>query len=148
MSTFEDILTRDGRLVFSTVGKSMLPLIREGKDLVVICPAPSALKRNDVILYKRNDGQYVLHRIVAIRSDGLVTRGDNCCSKECHIQIGQVVGILQAVMKNGREILADSWQFKLFAIVWMVSFPVRWFTLKICSTSRKIKVTKRPRGVR
>ena len=35
-STFEDMIRRDGRLIYTNVGDSMLPLIREGKDLLII----------------------------------------------------------------------------------------------------------------
>ena len=35
-STFEDILAKNGRLVYTNVGVSMLPLIREGRDILVI----------------------------------------------------------------------------------------------------------------
>ena len=49
---------------FSPKGVSMLPFIREGKDSVVISPVTEGLKKYDVVLYKRDSGQYVLHRIV------------------------------------------------------------------------------------
>ena len=76
-STFEEVLARDGRLVYSNVGDSMWPLIRQGRDLLVIEPARGRLKRLDVPLYKRDNGQYVLHRILAVNPDSYVICGDN-----------------------------------------------------------------------
>ena len=36
MSTFEEILARDGRLVYKTRGTSMLPMLHQERDLVII----------------------------------------------------------------------------------------------------------------
>ena len=66
-SGFEEILERDGRLIYSSVGDSMLPMIRQGRDLLVIEKPAGRLKRYDIPLYKRDNGRYVLHRILKVR---------------------------------------------------------------------------------
>ena len=53
--TFEDILARDGKLVYKTRGVSMEPMLRQNRDLVVIRVPSSRLKKYDVALYKRGD---------------------------------------------------------------------------------------------
>lgn len=63
--TFEDILARDGKLVYKTRGVSMEPMLRQNRDLVVIRVPSSRLKKYDVALYKRGDN-YVLHRVVGV----------------------------------------------------------------------------------
>lgn len=64
-TSFEDVIARDGRLVYTNVGDSMYPLIQP-KDLLVIRMVTKPLKQYDVPLYKRDSGQYVLHRIMRI----------------------------------------------------------------------------------
>ena len=76
-STFEEQLAQNGRLIYTNKGSSMLPLIREGRDLLIIEPVHGRLKKYDVPLYKRDSGQYVLHRILKVRSDDYVICGDN-----------------------------------------------------------------------
>ena len=49
---------------FSPRGISMLPMLRQGVDSVVLSPLPSRLKKYDLPLYRRKSGQYVLHRVV------------------------------------------------------------------------------------
>ena len=49
---------------FMPRGVSMLPLLRQGRDAVVLSPLPERLRKYDVVLYRRRNGQYVLHRIV------------------------------------------------------------------------------------
>ncbi|MBR4460670.1 MAG: hypothetical protein IKS26_04100, partial [Paludibacteraceae bacterium] len=62
VSTFEDILDCEGRLVYTNVGTSMMPLLRQRHDLMVIeKKGPERLHWLDVPLFKRDNGQYVLH---------------------------------------------------------------------------------------
>ena len=46
-------------------GTSMLPFINRTHHVVL--DKPISLKRNDMILYKRTNGQYVLHRIFRVK---------------------------------------------------------------------------------
>ena len=61
--SFEDYLDKYGTLVYTNVGTSMLPLIRQGRDAMVIGKRPEVLKQYDVVLYHLN-GRYVLHRLI------------------------------------------------------------------------------------
>ena len=51
--TFEEILAGQKKLVYKTKGVSMLPMLRENQDLVVIAVPKGPLKKYDVALYKR-----------------------------------------------------------------------------------------------
>lgn len=59
----EDVISRDGEFRLYPRGTSMLPLIRQGKDSVVLVK-PGLLSKNDIVLYRRRNDKYVLHRIV------------------------------------------------------------------------------------
>ncbi len=59
----------------------MLPMLRYRRDPVLIHPVTSPLKRYDVAVYNRGDS-YVIHRIIEVRPDCYVFRGDNCTGKE------------------------------------------------------------------
>ena len=61
MTTFEEILSREGRLIYKTRGVSMQPMLYQNRDLVIIETFEGRLKPYDVALYKRGR-QYVLHR--------------------------------------------------------------------------------------
>ena len=75
----EEILTRDGKLVYRTKGVSMEPMLRQNRDLVVISVPSSRLRKYDVALYRRG-GSYVLHRVIDVKDDGYLIRGDNTFS--------------------------------------------------------------------
>ena len=142
--TFEEILARDGRLVYRNAGTSMNPMIREGRDILVIRPADGKLKRLDIPLYKRDSGEYVLHRIIRIRKDGYVLCGDNRYRPEYGVQDRQVIGVLSAVVRDGREEPVGSFKWKLFAYVWTLLFPARVVAGKSRTVLRRIK--KKLRG--
>ncbi len=77
-TTFEDVIQTHGVLIYENVGDSMMPLIKQGRDKMVIVRKPEGrLKKYDVPLYKRDNGQYVLHRIVGVRDNDYVILGDN-----------------------------------------------------------------------
>ena len=53
MTSFEEILARDGVLAYKTKGVSMEPMLRQNRDLVVIEAPSSKLQKYDVALYRR-----------------------------------------------------------------------------------------------
>ena len=82
MSTFEEILEKDGKLVYKTKGVSMNPMLYQNRDLVVIEVPKGRLKKYDVALYKRGKS-YVLHRVIEVNENGTYSiRGDNTYSIE------------------------------------------------------------------
>ena len=73
----EEALKEEGKYVGPTGGVSMLPMLKEGRDSIVVRPAEGRLSPLDVALYRRGES-YVLHRVVAVRKDRYIMRGDNC----------------------------------------------------------------------
>lgn len=139
MSTFEDIIAREGHLVYTNVGKSMMPLLRQGRDLMVIVPKNGGrLKRYDIPLYKRDDGKYILHRILKVRSEDYVLCGDNQWHRETGITDKHIIGVLQAVVRDGKTIPVTDWRMKLYAHLWCDLFPARAAIFRIRDLNRRI----------
>ena len=139
-SSFEEVLARDGRLIYTNVGDSMLPLIREGRDLLVIEPVSGRLRKYDIPLYRRDSGQYVLHRVLRVREDGYVLCGDNRWSKETGITDKHILGVLTARIRDGKELPMNDWRCRLYAHLWCDLFPLRAFVLKVLHVlKRKIR---------
>ena len=100
---FEDIIAREGRLVYTNVGDSMYPTIQP-RDLLVISRVEKPMERYDIPLYKRDNGAYVLHRIVGIEDGGYIMCGDNRCCPERGITDRHIIGVLTAIVRNGETI--------------------------------------------
>ena len=73
----KDLIERDGRFVGVTSGFSMRPMIKSGRDVVVIEKKKDRLNPLDVALYIRGDS-LILHRVLSVTNDGYIMRGDNC----------------------------------------------------------------------
>jgi signal peptidase I len=99
--TFEDVLARDGYLVYRTRGRSMEPMLRQDRDLITARVPTGRLKKYDVALYKRGSA-YVLHRVVGVRPDHYLIRGDNTYAIE-RVPDEAVIGVLSAFLRNSRS---------------------------------------------
>ena len=94
-----EVVSTDGEFRLYPRGTSMLPLIVEGKDSVILA-RPSLLCVGDIVLYKRENGQYVLHRIVKMKGDNLFLCGDNQTDIEAGITTNDVIAKTIAVYKG------------------------------------------------
>ena len=72
----EDVFKKGGRFRLFPRGSSMLPLIHPGVDSVLL-EAPSEIARHDILLYRRQNGQFVLHRLMKRENGTLTMCGDN-----------------------------------------------------------------------
>ena len=121
-STFEEEISKTGKLIYTSVGNSMMPIIRENCDILIIEKVSGRLKKYDIPLYKRASGQYVLHRILKIRKDSYVTCGDNRWKKEYDITDDNIIGVLTGIVRNGK---------KIYVHLWCDLFPIRAVILRI-----------------
>ena len=130
----EEILIREGKYVGATAGVSMLPMLKSGRDLVVILPAQSRLKPLDVALYKR-DGKYLLHRVIAIANGCYVLRGDNCYAEEL-VEEGQILGVLAGFFRKDVYCACSDARWTRYARRRVKNYPLRRFLYRV---KRKVK---------
>ena len=122
--TFEDLLDRQGYLVYTNVGVSMLPLLRQRRDIIEIRKKQGRCKKYDAVLYKRGS-KYILHRIIKVREKDYVIVGDNCFWREYGITDDQILGVMARVIRDGRTITPDDWKYRLYVHLWCDFFPIR-----------------------
>ena len=118
----------------------MMPLIRQGRDLMVISGKPSGrLKKYDVPLYRRDNGQYVLHRILKVRDNDYVICGDNRWNREYGITDGHMIGVLSAVIRNGKTVSVTDRKYLLYVHLWCDLFYLRALILWCLKLPGRIK---------
>ena len=123
MTKFEDLLERDGHLVYKTKGVSMQPMLKQDRDLVIISVPSSRLKKYDVALYKRGD-TYVLHRVIRVKDDHYLIRGDNTYSIE-HVPFDSVIGVLTGFQRKGKEYQVGNTGYQFYVHFWNAIYPLR-----------------------
>ena len=139
----EETLNREGWLVYRIKGVSMLPMLRQEKDLVVIEKPKGRLEKYDVALYKRGE-DYVLHRVIGLRDDGYIIRGDNTYALEM-VPEEDVIGVLTAFIRNGKKTQADDVRYRLYVRFWCAAYPAitqfRRFSRGVRGVARRLGIT-------
>lgn len=97
-------LTAGGEVKFSPKGISMLPLIMEGRDSVVLKKAPDTIKKYDVVLYRRQNGDFVLHRVVAVKADSYTMCGDNQYYREKNVPNDAIMAVMTGLYQGDKYI--------------------------------------------
>ena len=116
--SYEEYLDQYGTLTYTNVGVSMLPLLRQGKDLFTVAKKGSErCKVGDVVLYRRPPNQYVLHRVVGVRPDDYVILGDNCVAKEYGIRDEDILGVMTGFVRNGKEHSISEVRYRMYSAI-------------------------------
>ena len=137
MSKYEDILNSKGYLITTANGTSMLPLIRPKKDSIFI--KKGIPKKYDVVLYKRDDGKYILHRILNVVNDEYVICGDNQFVKEYGINNKHILGVMEGFYRDNRYVDVGSLRYKMYVYIWCKSFRVRRFIMRSFEVINKLR---------
>ena len=107
-------------------GISMLPMLRQDIDSVVLSSVDGRLKKYDIPLYQRDNGKYVLHRIVAV-GESYTCIGDNQYVFEKGIRDDQIIAVVTAFTRGEKEISVTSLAYRIYCVLWHYSRPVRHF---------------------
>ena len=126
MPLFREQLAAGKTVKFSPRGISMLPMLRQGIDSVVLSPVPEKLKKYDLPLYQRDDGKYILHRIVEA-GQTYTCIGDNQFDCETGVRHDQVIAVVTSFTRGARLHSVNELPYRLYCRIWHYSRPVRHF---------------------
>ena len=106
-------------------GSSMTPFLVHGRDTVYLSKVTAPLKRGDMILYRRDSGAYILHRIFQSEGDTYTLVGDAQTLLEPGIRADQVLAVVTAVCRKGKLLQKGSFWWDFFEKVWIRMVPLR-----------------------
>lgn len=110
----KETLDECGEVSFVSAGVSMLPTIRDRKDTITLVKPKGRLKVGDVPFYKRDNGQYILHRVMYVNDDTYVMRGDNQWANEYNIRHDQIIGVLSSFDRNGKTHKVTDLDYRIY----------------------------------
>lgn len=110
---------------FKPRGISMLPMLVQGRDSVMLSPVTNKLKKYDIPLYRRADGRYILHRIVSISGDTYVCAGDNQYRKEYGVSHDSVIAVVTSFTRKGKTKTVNALSYRIYCRFWHYSRPFR-----------------------
>lgn len=122
-------LIREGLACGKTVrlsprGTSMLPMLRQGIDSVILSPLPQTLSKYDIPLYRRENGQYVLHRIVEV-GETYTCMGDNQFVKETGLRREQMIAVVTGYTRGDQTHSVKEFGYRCYCRFWHYSRPIR-----------------------
>lgn len=142
LKNVEELLKTCDEVMTRTRGISMRPLLRQGRDIVVIKKPQFPLKVGDAPIYKvKNKKELVLHRILKVNDDGsYIIRGDNLFFKE-HVFENQIVGVMRAFYREGKYCECEkSLKYKVYVFLNRISYPLRYlWSVRLRPLLSKIK---------
>lgn len=133
--SIKEIVGAGGNVKLVVTGQSMMPTLIEYRDSVILAK-PGKLKKSDIVLYQRTNGEYVLHRIVKITKNGFGMCGDNQTKIEYPVLPDKIIAVVLAIVRNGELININNLKYVISSFVWTNFISLRPFMLK---TVTKIK---------
>lgn len=106
-------------------GSSMTPFLVHSRDTVYLSRVTRPLKKGDMILYRRDSGAYVLHRIYRVTPEGYWLVGDAQILIEKGVRRDQVLALVTAVRRKEKLLQPGSFWWDFFEKVWIRLIPLR-----------------------
>ena len=138
MNNIERSIKELGYAVVPITGTSMLPLLKEGRDLVELesC-SQERLKKGNVVLYKKNDGTLVLHRIIKIENGEFFTvLGDHQFKNAERVNNNQIIAVACGFFIKGRYVNEKTRWYRLYKKIWLCNLNVRRIILAVLSLKK------------
>lgn len=120
----EETVAQGKSFRFMPKGTSMRPMLIMGRDSVELTKVTGPLKKYDIPLYRRADGQFVLHRIVKA-GETYTCIGDNQFEYEPGVQQDQIIAVVSAFQHNGKRYPVTDLSYRLYCRFWHFSRPIR-----------------------
>ena len=117
-------LSEGGFAKLTVTGCSMLPMLREGRDSVDLIPVSGYLKKGMIALYRRKNGQYILHRVIRAEDSGYICCGDNQYIAE-PVEHSQLVAVVNGFTRKGHHYTCKHPVYGIYTTFMIGCFPVR-----------------------
>ena len=138
MNNIERSIKELGYAVAPITGTSMLPLLKEGRDRVELEPCcQERLKKGNVVLYKKNDGTLVLHRIIKTENREFFTvLGDHQFKNAERVNKNQIIAVACGFFIKGRYVNEKTRWYRLYKKIWLCNLNVRRIILAVLSLKK------------
>lgn len=123
-----------GEAQLPVTGISMTPTIRGGRDFVRLRRLDRPAKRGDILLYRRENGQFILHRVLK-GGEVLTCCGDRQLETET-VKSEQALAVVIAICRKGRWFAVTTPLYRLYAALWMI-LPLRRLALFLRRSLRR-----------
>ena len=117
-------------------GTSMTPFLDPG-DTVFLDLPNGAVEKGDVILFRRMGGQYVLHRVVGIGDDGILSLLGDAQLRPEPVHPSQIRAVVTQVRRGEKLLTPHSLRSRIFRGPWQRCRRIRPYVNRIRNHFKK-----------
>lgn len=130
--TFINRILSNGHTARITVtGQSMLPFLRDCEDSVgLVSEAYQSICKGDIVLVLRDNGDYILHRVIKKYTETFYIIGDGQVTVEGPLKPNQLIAKVCTVWRRNHRIDCSGMLWVLLSKIWLNSLPLRRITVK------------------
>ena len=116
----EELLAEGKQVTITVRGNSMRPLLRDGRDKVVLRKAKNEDIRKGAVMLFRYRGSHVMHRVRGIEGDVVIFEGDGNYKLQEVVTRKDIVAVVEAVVRpSGRRIECSSRRWRALSFLWL-----------------------------
>lgn len=127
INLFKKVIWQDGYIELPAQGNSMFPLIHKGDICRFIPFSPTQLKKGDIVLFHKQNGQLIAHRFYEIVStnglDHFIFKGDTNLGFDQPVLWDQIIGKMKSIQKQNSKLSIE----ERYVFLWtklILTFPI------------------------
>ena len=116
----EELIAAGERVTILVRGNSMRPLLRDGRDKVVLrrC-TDDDIRKGAVMLFRHRDA-HIMHRVVKIEGDVVIFAGDGNYKMQEIAMRKDIVAVVEAVVRpSGKRIECRGRRWRMMSHLWL-----------------------------
>ena len=128
----EQYIKENGEFIAIPVGTSMYPMLRNRRDSVYLVRYDGqGLEKYDLPVYKRTNGQQVMHRCLGKDENGYIMCGDNQWTLEHGIKDEQIIAVAKGFYRDEKYIPNENKGYQLYYKLWAKNLFIRKCILRV-----------------
>lgn len=137
ISALKELVEQGEEVSLCISGNSMAPFLIHNRDVVFLKAPDRELRVGDMVLFQRDNSQFVLHRIRRIKPEGYYIVGDNQTVMEGPVSREQIFAFVTKVIRKGVYIQPRDFWWEFFAKVWIRMIPLRRLVVRLYGRREK-----------
>ncbi len=140
---FENLIKEGASVPVYISGSSMNPFFVSRRDIVWLSACKKEdLKKGRIILFKRSDGRFVLHRIKSVLPDGILKVNGDAQSWCELVKTSDVLAVVTEFERKGKKKSAQSFGSTFLNAIWQALMPIRPLIMRVWSKLERMKNKK------
>ena len=139
ISTLCELVNEGREVVLTVTGSSMSPFLIHQRDAVMLGKMMTSPQRGDIVLFRREDDSYVVHRVRKVSDEGYYMIGDGQTETEGPVPRKRLCAIVTKVRRKSQWFGSNDVRWRFFASVWLAIIPLRKFLVKAWRMIERIR---------